>query len=190
MTTPDEERAHWDARSTMFEMWADQDDGVDHCLERIVPEFALLNDRTATLLEYGCGIGRLTRPMARALPTVEIIGVDISRAGILIARQDTTEKNVRYRQSDGRSLSDVATGIDGGWSVVTLQHIPALAQVDLLEEIRDLLRPGGCFVAQVTVGGDDADWSHPLSDKVIRALNPASVATDDRFPTWRWLYLR
>ncbi len=195
MTTTAEERAHWNDRATQQEMWSEADDGVEHCCPRINAALPSADTdwgewgSSRKYLDLGSGIGRLTRPMAQLHPDGHVYGLDVSPAMTITAREQTTEKNITYLLGDGRLIPYSISRIDGGWSVVTLQHIPQDAQLHYLDQVWNRLKDGSCFVAQVTVGGMDADWNHPWSETVLETLG-VEIQKDSRFPTWRWLYLR
>jgi SAM-dependent methyltransferase len=96
------------------------------------------------VLDIGCGLGRLTRPLAKRAERV--IALDISTEMLARARQLNADlKNVEWVHGDGTSLQPVAdASIDVCISHVVFRHIPDPAVT--LGYIRDMgrvLRAGG-----------------------------------------------
>jgi ubiquinone/menaquinone biosynthesis C-methylase UbiE len=106
-------------------------------------------------LDFGCGVGRLTKGLAEHFD--EVIGVDIASSMIELAK----------RYSDGTSNIDYLVNVaddlrvfpddhfDLVVSVITLQHMrPKYARRYLKEFIR-VLRPGGALVFQLPAAATD-----------------------------------
>jgi len=114
-----------------------------------------------TVLDLGCGIGRVTRyvaPLCR-----EIWAVDVSETMLRFARERLAElPNVRFLVGRGISLPELETGsIDFVYSLLTLQHVEREHAFKLLRELRRLLRRGGR--AYLT-------FPNLLSDEYLRAF--------------------
>lgn len=102
-----------------------------------------LVEPTDTVLDLGCGIGRVTRyvaPLCR-----EIWAVDASETMLEYAKKRLADiPNVRFVQGAGASLPDVPSeSIDVAYSVLTLQHVEREHAFLLLRELRRILKPGG-----------------------------------------------
>jgi SAM-dependent methyltransferase len=103
-----------------------------------------------TCLEYGCGLGRVTCWLARRFETV--IGYDISRPHLLLAKQYLTEMGI-----DNVSLQHLrkpqAIGnfpqVDVVYSVIVLQHNPPPIIRLIVQEMMRALRSGGIAYFQV-----------------------------------------
>jgi ubiquinone/menaquinone biosynthesis C-methylase UbiE len=114
-----------------------------------------------TVLDLGCGIGRVTRyvaPLCR-----EVWAVDISPQMLELARTRLAElPNVRFALSNEASLSEPPTAsVDFAYSLLTLQHVEREHAFALLREVRRVLRPGG--LAHFT-------FPNLLSDEYLRAF--------------------
>jgi ubiquinone/menaquinone biosynthesis C-methylase UbiE len=102
-----------------------------------------LIEPTDTVLDLGCGIGRVARyvaPLCR-----EIWAVDASATMLDYARKRLADlPNVRFVQGAGASLPDVPSeSIDVAYSMLTLQHVEREHAFLLLRELRRILKPDG-----------------------------------------------
>jgi len=99
-------------------------------------------------LDFGCGVGRLTRALARHFESC--LGVDISPAMIEQARRI----NAAWPSCRFEVVSDLRALESGSFDLVltksVLQHLPdRRAMVASLTELVRLLRPNGLLAAQV-----------------------------------------
>lgn len=142
----------------------------------------------ATVLEIGCGIGRLLKPLARRAGVV--IGVDISGEMVNQARLRLAAfPNIRIHKTEG-NLSMVDTcSVDFCFSYIVFQHFPAKEPIfAYFEEAARVLRPGGIFRFQVNqrperfvqtyvagtwegVGVEDAEVTAQLEQAGFRTLD-------------------
>jgi len=97
-------------------------------------------------LDFGCGVGRLTRALAAHFETA--CGVDLSEAMLAKARDINADPSCSFIQNDSASLSKLGdASFDLIYSNFVLQHMTrALIRRYLLEFAR-VLREGGllCF---------------------------------------------
>jgi SAM-dependent methyltransferase len=116
-------------------------------VSRIAPN--LPRDRA---LDFGCGVGRVTAPLAMHFASV--VGVDISPTMIEAAKSrahDAAERAgaCEYLLNSGPKLDSLEDGsFDFVYSSITLQHIPGLAALGYLAEFVRLLKPEGLAVFQ------------------------------------------
>jgi len=107
-------------------------------------------------LDAGCGSGRHTRALAAHFDVV--VGVDISKPLIDIARRQRSGRHIRYAATDIMSFTD-KVGFDLVLSSTTLHHVPDLEAA--LMHLRGLVRNGGMAI---------------LIDNVAARLRPLRVA--------------
>lgn len=96
------------------------------------------------LLDFGCGIGRVARDLARR--GAKVTGLDVSPA--MIDEAERRGGPVRYLVGNGHDLSGLA---DGSFDIVlAADSFPYLVASDLiarhLREMARVLRPGGSLV--------------------------------------------
>ena len=103
------------------------------------------------VVEIGCGVGRLTRPIARAAGRV--VAIDVSSEMLALARsQNDWLEGVEWMLGDGRTLAGVGdASADVCLSYVTFQHIPDPAvTLGYVAEMGRVLRDGGFALFQVS----------------------------------------
>lgn len=104
-----------------------------------------------TVLELGCGMGRMTRAIASR--TEEVIAVDVSKEMLALAREHNPQlANVRWRLGDGISLAGIPDwSVDVCLSFIVLQHIPdPSVTLGYIREMGRILRIGGWAGFQVS----------------------------------------
>jgi SAM-dependent methyltransferase len=110
-------------------------------------ELGLPQAREAAL-DFGCGLGRLTRALARHFG--QVWGVDISARMVEQARELHRDvPKCTFETTDGM-LAFPSARFDLIYSVLVLQHLPARAVIR--STVRDLvrvLRPGGLLCFQI-----------------------------------------
>jgi peptidoglycan/LPS O-acetylase OafA/YrhL len=136
-----------------------------------------------TVLEIGCGLGRITRVLAAR--SAEILAVDVSDEMLARAREHNPHlDNVRWILGDGVSLDQVAEGsVDACVSVVVLQHIPdPEVTLGYVREVGRVLRGGGWAALQVS---NDPTIHLPRPGLVRRVRAGLGLAPKgQRHPAW------
>jgi ubiquinone/menaquinone biosynthesis C-methylase UbiE len=109
----------------------------------------LVPDPTAAALDFGCGVGRLTRALSHHFR--ECWGVDISPTMVRLAREFNHDRDrCHFLLNESDDLGRFPEGNFGFiYTSIVLQHIERkLVERYLLEMIR-VLKAGGIFVFQV-----------------------------------------
>ena len=156
----------WDARAlenarfyvnTAQENW---DDDAFFASGRMTVQEEVLTDminicqgkdpKQMTILEIGCGVGRVTRALAEVFGTVH--GVDVSGEMVRQAAEANRGiRNAHFWKNNGTDLQVLGdVKIDFAFSSIVFQHIPSREVIETYVcEVKRLLRPGGLFKFQV-----------------------------------------
>jgi len=94
-----------------------------------------------SVLDVGCGSGRIHRFMLDRNPRLQITGIDPS-AGF-IERARTAQPQVRYDLGDGRKLPYAAGTFDAACAICALHHVPPPQWQQFIGEMRRVVRRGG-----------------------------------------------
>jgi len=164
-------RAHKNARhfvATGKTEWSDEDffeSGEQELREHVYTDLENIcqgkDPQNMTVLEIGCGAGRVTLPLARFFG--EVYAVDISRQMVRQARGALAGfPKVHIYRNNGRDLSVVRRRwwhrlgigdkiqLDFAFSCLVFQHIPNRTVIEsYLCAVNRLLRPRGLFKFQV-----------------------------------------
>lgn len=118
----------------------------------VLRRFAELpSPRYGSALDFGCGLGRLTRALAGHFETAT--GVDISSPMIEGARRLNAEvPGARFVVNDRADLREVAEdeSLDLVFSFIALQHVSSTEAIEgYLRDFVRVLRPGGMIAFQL-----------------------------------------
>lgn len=94
-----------------------------------------------TVLDYGCGVGRIAKVLLERCPRIEILGVDASEHQLAHARRHVPDPRLRLmlpHHLDRR--------VDLAYSVYVLQHVPAIELRETIQRIHFSVKEGGLFV--------------------------------------------
>jgi SAM-dependent methyltransferase len=159
-------RAEWDKRAkenaryyiaTDLGEWSDKEffeSGRENVRREILTDMTNIcqgrDPKQMSVLEIGCGAGRITRALAETFG--QVYAVDISGEMVAQARKSLEDlPNVHIFQNNGIDLSGLGnTTIDFAFSYIVFQHIPSCEVIyGYVREVHDRLRPGGLFKFQV-----------------------------------------
>jgi SAM-dependent methyltransferase len=137
---------------------------------------ALLRERGLELrgrraLDFGCGVGRVTGPLADRFD--EAVGVDISPKMLELARgYNRRGERCRFVQgeADLRRFDDAS--FDFAYSKLVLQHMNPAEVRGYLPELLRVLRPGGLLAFQLPEPIDDRGrgWKGGIPLPLLRGL--------------------
>lgn len=130
-------------------------------IEAILARHGLSNLSGLTCVEYGCGLGRVTQPLATVFKQVH--AYDISLPHIMLAR----EWAARYDNIDFHQVTSDIFGVDVHpcdffYSRLVFQHNPPPVIAELIRLSLRALRPGGVAVFQVPTYA--TDYSFKIKD--------------------------
>lgn len=138
--------------------WHDFTDIVEHVSRHA--------DADSTVLELGCGGGRVTHHVA---PTVKrLVATDVSSSMVQDAKRYlASAPNVRVEKTDGVTLSQFSDqSFDLVFAQGVLCYIEVMPLLALLAEIRRVLVPSGHLVLNLELI-DNADNARQLLDRAI-----------------------
>jgi SAM-dependent methyltransferase len=106
-------------------------------------------------LDFGCGVGRLSIPLAAYFD--EVLGLDISPAMLAEAQlnaERASVANLRLASSDD-ALSQAEGQYDFVMSCIVLQHIPVRRGMGIIKRLLDQVGQGGVASLQLCTGRPD-----------------------------------
>jgi SAM-dependent methyltransferase len=118
--------------------------GGEEALDRLLGALGARIEPADAVVDIGCGVGRLTRPLAAR--AARVVALDVSSEMLTVARELNGHlENVEWRHGDGESLRPVAdASVDACVSHVVFRHLPdAAITLGYVREMGRVLRPGG-----------------------------------------------
>jgi SAM-dependent methyltransferase len=119
-------------------------------------------DGNGAALDFGCGVGRLTQPLARHFASC--VGVDISQQMIQKAESLNRYAHCRYVANSDTRLPFTDANFSFIYSNIALQHVPQRFARGYLREFVRVLAPGGVLV----FGVQDSFAAQDVSSLLIR----------------------
>lgn len=141
--------------------WKSGDDGMNQ-----IQTFGHLSYRDGTGVDFGCGMGRLTRAM-RAL-TSKQIGLDISPEMLARARQQNEAfPSMEFRLIDEGRWPVQSESCELAISVIVFQHLSTEALMEqAITEFGRVLKPGGKAVFQIITRTRKGDLWRRLRERM------------------------
>jgi SAM-dependent methyltransferase len=141
---------------------------------------------TELAVEIGCGLGRITRPLADRFR--HVLGVDISPEMLKQARARAGAPTIRYEPVGADQhlpLPDGAVDLVIAWTV--FRHMPKAVFARYLDESHRVLRPSGwlVFEAQVREAGLGTDPA-PYDSLTEREYTRAELLAYSGAHRFRW----
>lgn len=146
-----------------------------HTGERHVAElFSVIHRHTCPgfspkrTLDFGCGVGRLTIPLARQSDIV--LGADVSESMLAEAQRNMRQfgvTNVSFVRSDD-DLTEVSGTFDFVHSFIVLQHIPVRRGMKIIDRLLGKISPGGIGAIHVTYGREET-WAYRAVYSLIKS---------------------
>ncbi len=116
-----------------------------------------------TVMDAGCGTGRLTAELMKRLPEGRVIAVDVSENMLVAAGEflrPLAGERLRLLQADLARL-ELDEKVDGVFSTATFHWIPDHDQ--LFSRLFQVLRPGGWLVGQFGGRGNGERWRRRMA---------------------------
>jgi ubiquinone/menaquinone biosynthesis C-methylase UbiE len=161
---------------TEAEFFLEGEKEISRVLQRCAAKGIAL--RYCRALDFGCGMGRLTRALASRFELC--IGADVSPAMLVRAKRLNADiPNIRFMQTGATLDHVVDASIDFIYTARVLQHIPSRAAIlQYLREFLRILNSDGVLVAQIPTS---IPWIHRVQPRarlwqMLRSLGvPQSV---------------
>ena len=128
-------------------------------------------DPGGAVLDFGCGVGRLTQALARRFPSC--VGVDISQEMIARANAQNQYRHCRYVMSAAPQLPFADESCSFVYSNLVLQHVARRFAVNYRREFTRVLAPGGVLVFGVQDRFATPDFASSLT-RLRHILHPRS----------------
>lgn len=141
LTAPGRKGGRWDPE----EFFATGEREVEHVLATAERLGKLARREEA--LDFGCGVGRLTRALGQRFG--HALGLDVSEGMVERARALNADvPAAEFRVNDARDLGSVADdSVDLVYSSIVLQHLPSAADIErYVGEFLRVARPDGLVV--------------------------------------------
>lgn len=143
-----------------------------------------------SVLEIGCGIGRVLREIATANPECKVVGIDASRDMVREGEKFCADlPNIKIYHTSERTIESFAP-LDFAFSWLVFQHIPSTeAVLRYVTEAANALRPGGVCKFQLLTndefpGKELWSWHSPV--KLVAALDRHGCSARSFMLTQRW----
>lgn len=131
------------------DFWATGRNEMNGYRQLIQTHFGAFPDASA--LDFGCGVGRLTRAMGEMCQ--KATGLDIS-PGMLAEARRHAPSNVSYVSELGDETFDWLN------SIIVFQHIPPKRGYRLLDDLLARVNPGGALSLHITLFKDESFLTH------------------------------
>ena len=117
------------------------------------------NFEPTSALDFGCGVGRLLIPMARAVGRA--VGVDVADRMLELARHHISQSGV-----NAWVTKDIPVDENFDWinSFIVFQHIPPSRGYVLIECLWKILQRGGCMTLHITTYHDHTHTGELIRD--------------------------
>ena len=120
-------------------------------INRVLADLSKLGSvKTGSALDFGCGVGRLVRPLAQRFETV--IGVDIAPDMLKLAAKSTSDQENVKLVLTLADASEILSRFDLVHSYIVLQHISPKQGLAIIRSLLNLVAPGGAFALHFTIG--------------------------------------
>jgi cyclopropane fatty-acyl-phospholipid synthase-like methyltransferase len=143
----------------------------DTTYNQIYEDIKLLNlNNNDTILDFGCGVGRISKQLLKM--NFNVMAVDVSPSMLEYAKEYigiNNIDNISFVLTDGFGCGDVAfLSCDAAISYITFQHMTSLEMVESnMKDINRILKIGGKIIIQHYIGGP----SDPKDCKGFCGLN-------------------
>jgi SAM-dependent methyltransferase len=152
--------------------------------QAILLAFAEMVPEGGTVLDAGCGPGRVAALLARR--GLDVVGVDLAPGMVTVARR--THPGIRFEEADLTALPLAERSVSAAVYWYSIIHTPADGLGDVFAELQRVIVPGGPVLVAFQAGGGEAvtradaygtgmtltSYRH-APDDLVRALDGAGI---------------
>lgn len=129
-----------------------------------------LSVKFKTALDFGCGIGRVSRALGEYFE--KVVGIDISAKMIDEANRLNKNRNITYLKNDSDNLGQFKkNSIDLIYSNIVLQHINPEYSKKYIKEFLRIIKNDGLVVFQIPHRANFLGFFKKIFQKIIYHLN-------------------
>jgi|KBSSwiStaDraftv2_1062776.scaffolds.fasta_scaffold14395_9 ubiquinone/menaquinone biosynthesis C-methylase UbiE len=139
----DEEREYYSLNQRVYSVFAPFYDLVTFPARRLRREVAALADVDARSIVLDIGTGTGAQANAFAEKAGRVVGIDVSRSMLVIARRNTRLPNVTFQQADATALPFGDARFDVSCVSFVLHEMPASIREQTIGEMARVIKPGG-----------------------------------------------
>ena len=123
----------------------------------IARHFAHRDQRSARLIEIGCGTGSFLTEAAAAWPRLELTGIDLSRPYLELARKRLQSPRRRHLiEAAGEALPIASASQDVASAIYLFHELPPKARIAVASEMARIKKPDGLVVIVDSLQRGDA----------------------------------
>jgi 2-polyprenyl-3-methyl-5-hydroxy-6-metoxy-1,4-benzoquinol methylase len=111
-----------------------------------------------SMIDLGCGDGRLTRELKTSYPEKKVIGIDYSKKAISLARAMNTGLDIDFKNLD--ILNETPHPVDLILLIEVFEHIPLDLCFEFMEATSKLLKHGGVLLMTVPHKNKKLEYKH------------------------------
>jgi len=132
---------------------------------RLVARTLGSTDDSLSMLDFGCGVGNMTRAVAQLFPRAQFGGTDLSEQSLANARRVTRESGrIRFVATSRDRLPFEDRTFDVAFTSGVFHHIEPADRLFWAKELRRVLKPGGRFFLF------EHNPLNPLTVRVVRSI--------------------
>jgi len=143
------------------------------------------HDSVGSVVDVGCGTGRLLERLLTLLPAAELAGVDLSEGMIRMARaRFQAEPRVRLEVAAANHLPFEDASVDAVTTTLSFHHWDH--QAEAMREVTRVLRPGGrLLLADVLAIGPFGRFAQMIAGRHGTGADLAEMLNGAGFTSWR-----
>lgn len=115
----------------------------------------------ASILDIACGPGNITKYLLERKPDYNILGIDLSAKMLDLAQANNP--TAKFQLMDCREIDKIDQKFDGILCGFCLPYLTREESVELIADVRGLLKPGGMFYLSTMEENDESKSRYQIS---------------------------